>query len=994
MPAAGISQAGSVIHQPKGADMTRSPLLSRAATIAVALLVSLLAVSAYAQFQTGNIYGKVQAKDGTALPGVTVTLTGVAAPQTFLTDSGGNFRFLNLSPGTYQVRAELSGFGTAVRKDIGVNVGKNAEIAITLNPSVEQSITVTAEAPLIDTRKTGTGAVVSRAELEQIPTGRDPWVIMGQAPGVQLDRVNVAGSESGQQDVVVAKGASDTQKTFNLDGVNITDVGAIGSTPVYYDFDSFEEIQVTTGGSDPRIQTPGAQLNMVTKRGTNDFKGSARYFLTKNSWQASAAAPSEAAAYLKQGNTINNVANWSGDVGGPIIKDKLWIWGSIARQDIKLFISQPVGADLTHDNTILKDWNGKVNFQPLSNNSGTYLYTYGNKLKFGRYAATDHPQETTEDQTGPTHMYKLEDTHIFNQNLYLTVLYSHVLSPFQFVPEGGNVQPYIDGDGIWHRSYFYYTTSRPQNSYRGDGSYFFKTAALDHELKFGYGYRRAPVTSLSTYPATGVLGDFSQGFPGNAPDNVNGIALLTRPGSNNFLIGYTDFYAGDTITTGNLTLQGGLRFDRQKGRNGANPITANPLAPDLLAAVTVPADTRELHWNSVSPRIGATYTVGTTHKTLLRASYNRYVDQLGGNVVSAGNPYNYAAGLYYYWTDLNHDKTVQRNELGAYYGTYGNIDPDNPNAVPHLARLDYGMKPPKTDEFILGAETQLLQDLSVGADYTYRKFTDFWWNVHEKADGSFVGPNDYDCSSTITAALPNGKSFTVPNCTLKSGVNIVDTVVTNRPDYNQTYNGFDVFATKRMTNNWMMRASFSYNDRKQHVGARGIEDPTPWLQPPSPITNNYFGCSSCDGAQVVDRSYGTHSDTYINAKWQYNLTGLYQFPWQISASANLTGRQGYPIPYYVRAGSKRILLDGVDPEREPNQMELDLRLAKDFSLMGRGGFQIAAEGFNITNNRPVLQRQPRLYTLSRGKLSPFGTANHITEVQVPRIFRVSAKISF
>jgi len=246
----------------------------------------------------------------------------------------------------------------------------------------------------------------------------------------------------------------------------------------------------------------------------------------------------------------------------------------------------------------------------------------------------------------------------------------------------------------------------------------------------------------------------------------------------------------------------------------------------------------------------------------------------------------------------------------------------------------------------------------------------------------------------LRATTPNGASHTVPNCVLKSSVDIVDSVITNRPGYNQTYSGLDLFATKRMSHNWMMRGSFSYNDRKQHVSSSGIEDPTPWLQPPSPITNNYFGCTSCDGSIVVDRSYGTHSDTYINAKWQYNLTSLYQFPWQISVGANLTGRQGYPIPYYVRAGSKRILLQGVDGGREPNQMELDLRLAKEITLAKRGGVTLAVEGFNITNNRPVLQRQPRLYTLSRGTLGTFGTANRITEVQVPRVFRVSAKMSF
>src|SRR5438128_5569880 len=98
------------------------------AVLAAALCVSLLAVSAYAQFQTGNIYGKVQAKDGSALPGVTVTLTGVGAPQTTVSDAQGNFRFISLSPGTYSIKADLAGYGVATRSGVGVRVGANADV--------------------------------------------------------------------------------------------------------------------------------------------------------------------------------------------------------------------------------------------------------------------------------------------------------------------------------------------------------------------------------------------------------------------------------------------------------------------------------------------------------------------------------------------------------------------------------------------------------------------------------------------------------------------------------------------------------------------------------------------------------------------------------------------------------------------------------------------------------------------------------------------------
>ncbi|MCU1350004.1 MAG: hypothetical protein JWO56_3034, partial [Acidobacteria bacterium] len=828
---------------------------ARAASIAAFLLVLLFSFTAHAQFQTGNIRGKVLAKaDGSALPGVTVTLSGIGAPQTFISDSGGDFRFLNLSPGTYQVTAELSGFAKAVRSNVTVSVGQSSEAILSLAPATSASITVTASAPLIDTRKTGTGQVVTREELEQIPTGRDPWVIMGQAPGVQLDRVNVGGSESGQQDVVVARGASDTQKTFNLDGVNITDVGATGSTPTYYDFDSFEEIQVTTGGSDPRIQTPGAQINMVTKRGTNEFLGTARYLTTGSKWQSTPVPSGEAARYLVHGNQINSLDNYSGDIGGPIWRDKAWFWGSYAKQDIKLFVGQPwaysldaagkivaTEAPLSRDNTILKDWNAKVNFQPLANNNGTYLYTYGNKLKFGRGADPLHPPETTENQNGPTHMYKVEDTHIFNQNLYVTALGSHVLSPFSLLGVGGQVQPYIDENGVWHRSGYDYTTRRPQSSYRADGSYFFKTGgSLDHELKFGFGYRRAPVTSTSIYPTTGTYGDFSQtpcGSPGDCAASVAGptgadpnvhVALLTRPGVQNYVVRYADYYLGDTITTGNLTIQGGLRFDRQNSQASSVTIGANSILSDVLGNVTIPADVQKLKWNSVSPRLGFTYTLPGSQRTLVRGSYNHYVDQLGGNIAGAGNPYNYANGLYYYWKDANADKTVSRNELLGYYGVYGSVDPDNPNSNKSLVRLDYHMKVPKTDEIILGVEREVMSDLSVGIDYSYRKFGNFWWNTFEKTQGAgdYVTAADFDCSGApLTGVTPGGKSFSVPNCSSK--VPLLYRVITTRPGYTQTYNGLDLYATKRMSNRWMMRGSFSWNDRKQHIkGSGSVDDPT------------------------------------------------------------------------------------------------------------------------------------------------------------------------
>src|SRR5437016_1424984 len=191
----------------KGADMKRCPTPRFLAVVVAALCSMLFAVSVFAQFQTGNIYGKVQAKDGSVLPGVTVTLTGIGAPQTTVTDAQGNFRFVSLSPGNYTLKADLAGYGTSTRAGVTVNIGRNADVTMTLNPSVAESITVTAEAPLLDVRKAGDSTSVTKVELEKIPSGRDPWSVMQSTPAIQVDRINVGGSQSGQQSVYVAKGA-------------------------------------------------------------------------------------------------------------------------------------------------------------------------------------------------------------------------------------------------------------------------------------------------------------------------------------------------------------------------------------------------------------------------------------------------------------------------------------------------------------------------------------------------------------------------------------------------------------------------------------------------------------------------------------------------------------------------------------------------------------------------------------------------------------------
>ena len=302
----------------------------------ICLVLAGLVPAADAQVQRGSIFGTITDNQGAVLPGATVQLTSDRmASREATTGTRGEFRFADLDPGNYTLKVTLGGFTPYVRENVAVGVGTNVELPVQmLLAGVSEEVRVTAEAPLLDTRSQGNVANFDNKVLNEIPTARDPWVLMQFVPGVQVDRVNVGGSESGQQSVMSARGDDGSNTMWNVDGVTITDPAAIGSSPTYYDYSTFDEVQFTTGGLDPRQQTGGLGINFVTKRGTNDFHGQARLYFTNDSLQGTN-VPSELAAQGFRGNGINQIAEYGADVGGPIIRDRLWFWGAWAKNDIQ-----------------------------------------------------------------------------------------------------------------------------------------------------------------------------------------------------------------------------------------------------------------------------------------------------------------------------------------------------------------------------------------------------------------------------------------------------------------------------------------------------------------------------------------------------------------------------------------------------------------------------------------------------------------------------------
>ncbi len=784
--------------------------------LAVAL-TALLAGGAIAEAQqvaAGRIDVTVGDSTGAILPGVSVTLDG---PQsaTATSDARGEVHFLNLAPGTYIVSAKLDGFADYKNERVEVGTGVAVPLRVTMGVAgVATAVDVVAETPVLDVKRQTTQTNVTLDELQNIPSSRDPWVVMQTVPGIVVDRVNVGGAESGQQSNYNAKGAAGTENTWNLDGIPITDMGATGSTPTYYDFDMFQEMQVTTGGADITNPTPGVQLNFVLKSGTNTPHGSARVYFSNEDMQANN-MPDDLAATIGgtsgKGNRTEQYADYGGEVGGPIIRDKWWVWGSWGKTDVRIRTLTDV-----LDRTILENYGAKTQAQFNDAWRAGFTYFRGDKIKDGRGASATRPVETTWDQKGPTDVYKGEVNWVAGNNLFLTARGAHVSGGFSLTPKGGlNTDWYIDDSGVNHNTIYQYASNRPQDTILADGNFF----KGKHEVKFGFSWRKAVVESAVTYPGSKAL-HIHVGYP-------DIFVVAYRDWAQNTEGRYVSGYVGDTISLDRMTANLGVRIDHATSSVSTATVAGSNLLPEILPGTSAPAVDKPYDFTVLSPRLGITYALDENRKTLARASYSSFASQLGANQAGFVSAIQYSY-IYYYAVDRNGNNVAERNEILFNLGNAGYVgfDPANPTAVSSVNRVDPDIHSPRTHELMFGLDRELMPNFALSGTFTWRRMNDVLY-----PGGQLIGVTaaDYSQTGTLTGNVDPVGSFSVPFYALNASAVPPGggRESKNREGYHQQFMGFEVSATKRMSNRWMARFGFSTNSHKEYFDdpAVAIEDP-------------------------------------------------------------------------------------------------------------------------------------------------------------------------
>ncbi len=1013
-----------------------------------------VASGAFAQ-QPGEIFGKVTDASGAVMPGVSVTLTGPALlqPMTATSSATGTYRFPGLRVGTYTVKFDLSGFKTFVRDGIRMEIGANVQINAALEIStVQETVTVTGETPVVDLRDTSKTTRFTQEALQSIPSARDPWVIIEQSAGVAMDRQNVGGSASGQQSNFVARGAQMREQKWNLDGIDVTDMSATGGSPVYYDFDAFEEMQISAGGSDVTMQSPGVGVNLVTKSGSDKLRGSGRMYITDEAFQSVNVDDALRQQGAATGNPIQKITDYGFEAGGPIKRGKAWFWGSYGKQDINVGINNfykntadcqamkaalaldktavPVEDTwpcLNPDSTLLNNYNAKVGIELFKNNQFNMLFNGAEKVRNARDASDLRPLETTTRQmgvlsdiglgskwwkTGMPKTYKWGDRHIFSDRFMMEASYAHVGNNFTMTfheDDLRGVQPMREATsvaGLWARSYLENVYVRPTDSVDILGNYFLPGfLAGDHSFKFGFKYRNDIAHSETTYGGNAYVQYNSGNLPAfTTPES----AFIYRPSITEYGLHNRNFYIQDSYSRQRMTINLGLRYDYQTDYANPAEVPASEMFGkntfagtyndgglfagryngtysgqpfNQLPALSFPGADAGVAWKNFSPRIGLTYDLTGNGRNVAKFNYGRYVGQLGtGNMSST---YNTLVTTYvrYPWVDANNDKFVQVNEIVylqekgvAPLGYTSGYNYNNPTQTTTTGKVDPNLTAETVDELLFSFDKQIGNDIGISASYIWRKYSNLRWS-----------PTDNWSSANYEA-----KSYTAPTCygscpqvtyyqpTSQPGVNYT---YTNRPDYWRGYQGFELSARKRMSKRWMMNGSYSYNDAPVHYdSAASYQDPT---------NIEWF-----NGGQYAEESTSSGlGNVFVNAKWLFRASGVYQTPlWGINVAAFYNSRGGYP---YIRgvtspnrtfgAGSTTLYFEKRGDERLPTFQTVDFRVDKSFTMFNRMRITASADIFNLMNGNT---------TLSMRGTQTSKDANTISSLLAPLVARFGFRVTF
>jgi hypothetical protein len=929
------------------------------------------AASAAAQVQTGSILVRVTDEQQGAAPGATVTLTSpvlVAGTMTNVTDAGGVVRFPSLSPGIYSVTVELQGFRTIIRENLVVQIGQTTPIDLSLTvASLAETVTVTGTSPVVDTTSANVSVNLSEQLLQSTPGGRDIWALVEyKVPSLLITRPDVGGTSGGLQGVYNARGTTSTQNSQYLNGINVGDPAAIGAAGFYYDYDAFEDIQVSTGAHDITVPTSGVFLNMITRSGSDVWRGRTTFTWLGDATQGQNIDDNLLRyGFRPETNAVDFVSDINVSGGGPVIARKLRMFTSF--RDWRVHVNVPAAfSTLVLDKTDITSGLINLNYQVSENNRLTGFYSRQYYKKPNRFLAASNllVQDSTSNEDDVFNVYQVLWNSVLSSNLFVDARFglNKILFPTY---QNGSDQTLLDtATGIRTRN-FTADTERFRDRYQANATFqYYLDQALGgrHEFKFGFDHAHAPVEVR-----TRRFDDVELTYSSTTGLSQN-VTLFATPFFTKTAVDVTALYAQDTYSIKRMSLTGGLRYERLEGYLPEQSSPASQYFPNLPRTFAEQRDV--VLWHTVGPRLSVAYDLIGNGRTALKASTGRYYYIITtGGVLDTVNP-NANYSEQYRWNDRNGDLRYQRGEEeGTPVISQANLS---------VISFDPDYRRPYTDEYTGGVDHELFPALKLSVNYTYRREKD------PQATSNPANPFE----STLTTRADNGRdgvAGTADDGTFQfynrvSAENLI--FLTNDRNSLQTYKGLEITATKRMSNRWQMLAGYTFA-RTRISGVSVNVNPNALINAEGLVTG-----------QLGDRPH------------QFKLTGTYVLPfYDIGLAGNVNSQSGIAVTRQVSTplsvgGNTTVNVEPLGSYRLDARTAMDLRVFKT-TRFGLREFEVSVDFNNIANVNTVWDVRTLSGTINlRQNGDPNGAINTVpqfgspAQVYGPRNIRFNAAFRF
>jgi hypothetical protein len=1002
-----------------------------ARTAAAFTLLALIPAVAFAQ---ASITGVVRDTSGAVLPGVTVEAASPALLEKVrvaTTDGNGQYRITELRPGAYTVTFTLPGFNTVKRDGVTLTGAFTSSIDIEMRVgALEETITVTGEAPIVDVQSTTRQRVMDQEAISTLPTGRNMFNLGVLVPGVSISTGGLASQDVGgalgpETRALVAHGGRTEDQRFMMNGVSLSSmIGGGWGGGAIPNATGVQEMVFDTASVNADLPTGGVRINFIAREGGNQYHGTLFGNYANDSFQTTNIDDELLARnpLLRNAGTVDKNWDFNPGFGGPIKEDRVWFYLSGRSQGAYLFApgifynrnaNDPTkwnyDPDVSQPASLEKQWTDfqlRLTWQATPKNK--IGVTYQNQLFCGCH---DNISATTAPEAGYDRRFPVQRVVLLDWTAPVTSRVLLEASGIHRVERWGNMhlqekgldlrpemigvqdqEAVIPGFGtIANLNYRGRATGNYNNSWNNNFHYRLNLSYItgSHAFKVGmnnaHGYH-----DNQSYLLNPLQFRFRNGVP-------NQLTIQALPNTQkNHVDQDLGIYASDKWTIDRLTVSVGVRYD-----HFANTFPEQTLAPTRYTPdrnLTFPK-TKNLSYHDITPKSQLAYDLFGNGKTALKLSLNKYLQGLGttGALTGGPNPIGVLATTSSrVWTDANNNYipdcdllNLREQDLRASGGDFcatgtnaNTFGQATPNTVYDPELLRGWNKRFYNWEFSTGVQHEVLPRVSVDVGYFRR-----WYGNFSVTDNLLVTPEDYGSFSVTAptdARLPDGGGYTISglrNLTPTAFARGTSNFVTHSDNYGKQtdrWNGVDVNVNARLQGGLYVQGGTSTG--RTSTNNCELVDVLPEVSP--------LGGVYCDEVQNwLTQFKGAASyvlpriDVSVAATYQYLPGPAIQANWAVPATtvAATLGRNptgGNQTVNLVEPG--KVYGDGLN--------QLDLRFAKILRF-GTTRTTLNFDLYNATNSNTIL-------TLNNGYVPATGAWQVPTSILQPRFFKIGAQFDW